>query len=148
MRMFKTLLRLSALSLSLSLFSGAAFAASDPVEGVWLTENGGAHIEIAPCGESMCGTIIWLKEPNRLDGTPKRDINNPDESRHVNPIIGLQMISGFEKEEPGVWEDGEIYDPESGKTYDSNMMSKDPDTLEVEGCVLFFCQEQTWTRIK
>ena len=144
MRTIRMFLALSVLSL----FPAAAFAASDPVEGVWLTESGGAHVEIAPCEKSMCGTIIWLKEPNRQDGTPKRDINNPDEANHGNPIIGLQMIRGFEKEEPGVWEDGEIYDPESGKTYDSNMLSKDANTLEVEGCVLFFCQEQTWTRIK
>lgn len=144
MRTIKMLFALSALSL----YSAPALAASDPVEGVWLTESGGAHVEIAPCEDSMCGTIIWLKEPNREDGTPKRDINNPDEANHDNPIIGLQMIRGFEKDAPGVWEDGEIYDPESGKTYDSNMLSKDANTLEVEGCVLFFCQEQTWTRIK
>lgn len=126
----------------------SAQAATDPVEGIWLTESGGAHVEIAPCGESMCGTIIWLKEPDREDGTPKRDVNNPDEANHGNPIIGLQMIRGFAKEKSGIWEDGEIYDPESGKTYDSNMISRDANTLEVEGCVLFFCQEQTWTRIK
>ncbi len=144
MRKFPMILALAALPLA----GLSAQAATDPVEGIWLTESGGAHIEIAPCGQSMCGTIIWLKDPNREDGTPKRDINNPEEDRHDDPIIGLQMIKGFEKEEPGVWEDGEIYDPESGKTYNSNMISRDADTLEVEGCVLFFCQEQTWTRIK
>ncbi|MDF1721136.1 MAG: DUF2147 domain-containing protein [Minwuia sp.] len=133
---------------ALPFISLAAQAATDPVEGTWLTENGGAHIEIAPCGGSMCGTIIWLKEPLREDGTPKRDINNPEEANHGNPIIGLQMIKGFKKEKPGIWEDGEIYDPESGKTYDSNMEARGPDTLGVEGCVLFFCQEQTWTRMK
>ena len=127
---------------------GAALAAGDPVEGIWKTENGRAHVQIKPCGTSMCGNIIWMAEPNKEDGTPKRDRNNPDEAKQEQPILGLQIISGFERDKPGVWDDGDIYDPESGKTYGSNLEVKPDGSLGVEGCILFLCQEQTWTRVE
>ena len=47
---------------------------------------------------------------------------------------------------PNAWAGGTIYDPEGGKTYKSKLRLKGADTLEVDGCVLFFCETQTWTR--
>ena len=37
--------------------------AADPA-GVWLTQGGNSRIRVADCGGALCGTIIWLKEPN------------------------------------------------------------------------------------
>ncbi len=31
--------------------------------GVWLTKDKDAHVRIAECGGSLCGTIVWLKDP-------------------------------------------------------------------------------------
>ena len=129
-----------------SLLAGAAPAAalSDPVIGQWWNVEKTAKIEIAPCGESVCGNIVWMREPNHDDGTPKRDVNNDDEALQDRPILGLQIIGGFEKESAGVWEDGKIYNPQDGNTYKSNMAIQDNGNLEVEGCVLFICREQVW----
>ena len=41
---------------------------------------------------------------------------------------------------------GKIYDPNSGKTYDSKIGVNANGTLKVEGCVLVVCQAQTWKR--
>ena len=50
------------------LCAGVAFA--DPVEGVWQTnanDNGGyAYVQIAPCGDKMCGTIIKAFDSDTL----------------------------------------------------------------------------------
>lgn len=121
---------------------------NDPVVGTWWNVKKTAHITIAPCGDSMCGNISWMNEPNREDGTPKRDINNDDESLQNRTILGMQIIGGFEMEEPGVWDDGDIYNPEDGNTYSSNMKVNADGNLEVEGCVLFICKEQVWTPVK
>src|SRR5262249_62313470 len=48
-----------------ALFALAAMdsvAAADPT-GVWLTQDGEAHIRVAKCGAAICGTVVWLKSP-------------------------------------------------------------------------------------
>ena len=42
--------------------------------------------------------------------------------------------------------DGQIYNPENGKTYTGHISLKSPDVLRVEGCLLFFCGGEDWTR--
>ena len=49
----------------------------------------------------------------------------------------------------GVWEDGTIYDPMSGKTYDCTMKIKDGGkSLDIRGYigVSLFGRTSTWTR--
>jgi len=62
--------------------------------------------------------------------------------------MGLQLLLGMKPASDGRWE-GDIYNPENGKTYTSRMWLKTDDTLRVEGCVLgFLCDGQDWTRTK
>src|SRR5262249_24514412 len=50
--------------------------------GKWLTKDGTATVNIAPCGEALCGTIVALKEPNDpKTGKPKVDSENPDTAK-------------------------------------------------------------------
>ena len=133
---------------------GAAFllsadpAAAADATGVWATKDGNSHVKIAPCNDKLCGEIIWLKEPLTPEGKPKTDQHNSDEALRSRPIIGLQMLNGFVKDGENEWGDGEIYNPEDGKTYSAKMELVKPDALEVKGCVLMFCQTQGWTRVE
>ena len=138
----------AALSAAVTFSAAAGSHSNDPVVGTWWNVNKTAHITIAPCGDSMCGNISWMNEPNREDGTPKRDINNEDASLQTRTILGLQIIGGFENEGVGEWDDGEIYNPEDGNTYSSNMKVNADGNLQVEGCVLFICREQVWTPVQ
>lgn len=142
MKSLATAFALAALALPI-----AAHGADDPVIGTWWNKDKTAHITIEPCGESVCGKISWMKEPNLEDGTPKRDINNDDESLRDRTILGLQIIGGFEKEEAGKWDDGDIYNPQDGNTYSSNLAINEDGTLAVEGCVLFLCRQQIWAPV-
>jgi uncharacterized protein (DUF2147 family) len=129
-------------ALALSLFAGPALAA-DPVEGEWLTQAGSAKVRIAPCAtkaDRMCGTVVWLKNPG------VKDTKNPDAKLRDRPILGVNLIRDFKQAGPGRWTGGKIYDPESGKTYDSKISANANGTLKVEGCVLVVCQAQTWKR--
>ena len=47
----------------------------------------------------------------------------------------MDLMTGFEHNGKNKWEDGHIYDPESGKDYRSKLTMKDPDTLEFFGYV-------------
>ncbi len=128
-------------------FAGGAYA---DVENIWLTEGGKSHVKIEPCGERLCGEIVWLREPNRDDGSAKLDRRNEDKSLRGRPILGLQVLTDFEDEGGGTWRGGEIYNPEDGKTYSSKLELVDSNTLEVSGCVFFglLCKTQTWTRVE
>ena len=44
----------------------ATATATDPV-GFWSAGEGRSQIEIAPCGEMLCGKIVWLWDVDRFD---------------------------------------------------------------------------------
>ena len=121
---------------------------ADAILGEWLTEEGKAKVEIYSCEDSYCGKIVLLKEPKNPDGTNKRDINNPDENLRSRTIVGTNILTGLRYEGEGEWEDGEIYDPESGKTYSCRLELEDQNTLEVRGFIglSLLGRSQTWTR--
>jgi uncharacterized protein (DUF2147 family) len=133
------------LAAGLTLAAAPALAA-DPVEGEWLTQEATAKVRIGPCpgkADRMCGVISWLKNPADAKAT---DSKNPDPKLKTRTILGLPMIRDFKAAGPGRWAGGKIYDPGSGKTYDSKMSVSANGTLKVEGCVLMICQAQTWRR--
>lgn len=132
----------------LSLSSGQAQEAKD-VLGEWYTEEEKAKVKIYQCESGYCGKIVWLDEPNNPDGTAKLDLENPDESLRSRKIIGTNILTGLEYEGEGEYENGKIYDPESGKTYSCLMELEDADTLEVRGFIgiSLVGRSQTWTRV-
>jgi uncharacterized protein (DUF2147 family) len=72
--------------------STAAAAPASPA-GRWLTEDGAAVIEIAPCGPALCGAIH--KVLNADPKAPKTDVHNPDPRLRQRPTANLRILSGF-----------------------------------------------------
>lgn len=143
--------RLFAIALSMLTFIQPAFAQAglSQVLGDWRTQGGWATVRIAPCASDtnrMCGTIVALRRASNADGQPLRDAENPNPSLRSRPLVGLPFLSGFRAARNGRWVGGHIYDPDSGRTYDSNMHVRGDGALEVNGCVLFICRAQIWTR--
>ena len=114
-------------------------AQADQIVGFWLTEEKDAQVQIVKSDNGKySGTIVWLDEPLEDDGTIKVDDENSDPALQKRTIMGLQLLNGFvynskDKE----WEDGTIYDPDSGNTYDSYMwFEEDPNILHLKGYIL------------
>ncbi len=128
--------------------SAAPALAGQSLTGMWLDQSGRAGIDIEPCGASVCGTILWLKEPLTAAGQPKTDINNREAGLHSRKICGLTMLYGFVPDADGGWKNGYIYDPASGKTYNSNIHLAANGTLTVRGYYqyTFLGETQVWTR--
>jgi uncharacterized protein (DUF2147 family) len=121
---------------------------ADDIIGIWLTAGKEpAKIRIYKSGDKYYGKIVWLKNPAD-NGKPKVDGNNPDKSKRSNPVMGLVLLSGFKFDSDDEWKGGDIYDPESGKTYDSYLYLKDKNTLKVRGYIgiSLFGRTETWTR--
>jgi uncharacterized protein (DUF2147 family) len=142
--------KITPLILICSLISFAAYSQNkiDDITGIWLTAGKEpAKIQIYKAGEKFYGKIIWLQNTTEK-GKPKQDVNNPDKAKRNNPVAGLVILSGFRFNGDDEWNGGDIYDPESGKTYSSHIYLKDSNTLKVRGYVgiSLFGRTETWVR--
>jgi uncharacterized protein (DUF2147 family) len=132
----------------MALTSAGTALAADPA-GVWLTQGGNSRIRVADCGGALCGTIIWLKEPNDPDtGKPKLDKHNSDASKRTRPLIGVQIVLGMKPAGADKWS-GQVYNAEDGKTYSGNLTFSGGTSLQLQGCALggLVCKGQTWTKV-
>jgi uncharacterized protein (DUF2147 family) len=129
-----------------------AAAQADKVLGFWLTEEKDAQIQIVKSADGKYnGTIVWLDEPFEDDGSIKVDDENPDPKLQKRTIMGLPLLKNFvydskDKE----WQDGTIYDPDSGNTYDCYMwFDEDQNVLKIKGYILgmrFIGRKSEWYR--
>ena len=130
--MSRAILRITSAALAgLGTFVGtSAHAASDPV-GVWINDTGRGAIEIKPCGNALCGHVVWVKdEADAAKGCGKK-------------IIGeAKSIGG------GRWDNGWIYSPERKKTYDVELKPLSNGTLQVTGYAgtKLFSRTMIWTK--
>lgn len=133
--------------LSLISFSQKA----DQLIGKWMPSEGKAHIEIYKKNNQYFGKIVWLKEPKNENGQPKKDVNNPDEKKQKQPLIGCELLQGFEFDsDDKIWEDGTIYDPNNGSTYSCKIELTHENEIEVRGYIgtPLFGRTDVWTRVK
>lgn len=136
--------------MALVFLSVGVFAQSaDAVVGKWLNKDKDAHIQIYKKGDKYFGKLVWLKNPNDESGKPKRDANNPKSNLKSRPIAGLELLQGFEYDGDGVWDDGTIYDPKSGKTYSCKLTLNGNNKLDVRGYIglSLIGRTDTWTRV-
>lgn len=116
--------------------------------GVWYNTEKTAQVEILKNGSTFIGKIIWLKDPNP-GGKPAVDKFNPSSKLKSRPLMGLNLLEGLTYSS-GIWEDGTIYDPKTGKTYACQLSIKSQEVLEVKGYIGFSLLGRTveWTRVK
>ena len=120
-----------------ALFAQASCKEADGVVGVWYNEKGSAKIKIflSSTGEYY-GSIVWLKNPqDEKTGKVRTDKHNPDEKLRDKPLQGLMILRGFKYKGDGSWEDGQIYDPNTGHDYSGKMKLLSPTELEVHGYI-------------
>jgi uncharacterized protein (DUF2147 family) len=102
--------------------------------GTWMVAAEDAKVEIYEKGNELEGKIVWLKEPNAVDGTPKKDLENPNQQLRAREILGMIFLKGFTKDNDE-WGGGEIYDAKSGKTYKAYMKLSGDSILKLRGYV-------------
>lgn len=121
----------------------------DAVLGKWLNANGQGQILIYKRGDQYFGKVVWLRNPRDEAGKPKSDIKNPDERLKGRPLLGAEILKDFEYSGEGVWDEGSIYDPKTGKTYSCKMSMESSDKLDIRGFVgiSLLGRTETWTRV-
>jgi len=124
--------------------------AGDPI-GLWWAEGGAAQVEIARCGDALCGRVAWLRSPLDEDGCLVRDAENPDPALRGRALVGIDLLQELRPsaENPNEWTGGEIYDPTSGRVYRAVLRMDGPDHLRLRGYLGFelLGRTTTWIRV-
>ena len=139
-----------------TIFSVAAQnnAAADRIVGIYYVKDDQspeeAKIKIyKTTAGTYAGKMVWVKNPTFKDGTPKRDIMNPDPAKRNTPADQIQMLLGFRYDaEKDEWVDGTIYDPVHGKTYKCKMWFGGDKILKIRGYIGIpaFGRTMSWTK--
>lgn len=81
-------------------------------DGYWLMEDKETVIEFKPCGEKLCGYLVFIGEKNNV-----KDEKNPILEKRTRLLCNLEFIVGLTLDSER-YSGGTLYDPESGETYD------------------------------
>ena len=112
-------------------------AMADPVLGHWRTapddnDNTGI-VEVTHCDDRICGTLVEARDS--------------DGQAMSSPNVGRLIIWDMEPRGGGRYRNGRVWAPDRDQTYNARM-ELSGDRLSVSGCVLLFCREAVWQRVR
>lgn len=141
MKKVHTVTFLTLLSLFSQAFMEVKNISPNEIIGIYWSPKKDAKIEIYLKGQQYFGKFIWL-------ATPRKDNKNPTKELQSRDVLGLELLTKFSYND-GVYSGGEIYDPETGKTY-SCKMTLEGDKLKVRGYIgiSLFGRTEYFDRIK
>jgi uncharacterized protein (DUF2147 family) len=142
------LLKISALMLSCFM---TPFALANSPVGQWhtLDEKTGELKSMVIIFEQQGVVKGRVEKVLRKDADPAAKCDKCSDDRKNQPVVGLEIIRGAKKASgKNVWEDGEILDPENGKTYSLRLTPiENGAKLEVRGSFGPIGRTQTWVRV-
>jgi len=135
----KSLLLLAALSMATIQQSPVT------VEGRWKTPGDDGEVSLERCGTELCGRLRTSKS---IGATPDlKDTSNIDANLRSRLLKNLLIVKGLHGG-PIEWKDGEVYNPNDGRTYKASLVIIDATHVRLRGCIFFpLCKSETWTRI-
>jgi uncharacterized protein (DUF2147 family) len=122
---------------------------ADHVLGIWQTSEKDGKIQIYKIDTKYYGKVIWGNRMFEKDGiTSKKDVNNPNANLKSRNMKDLVILTDFVFDNHK-WENGEIYDPNSGKTY-SCVMELKGNNLKITGYIgiTLFGKSVVWSRLQ
>lgn len=140
--MKKTIIAAVLAIVSAMTFTAFAQNKEDAIVGVYYTEGNLSKVEMYKDGDKYAGRLIWIEAGDQ------EDVMNPDESLRTRHLVGLTIVTQLEPDGKGGWNNGKVYDPESGKTYSASAKLEGKD-LKFRGYlgVKALGRTTTWTRV-
>ncbi|HEV7257254.1 MAG TPA: DUF2147 domain-containing protein [Bosea sp. (in: a-proteobacteria)] len=110
--------------------SSLASAAATDIDGVWLRDDGNARVRIAPCGDKICATNLWIG-----------DTSGGEEA-------GDKLVMTLSRRADGSYS-GNAYDPKRDKNF-SMTVKVSEGALVTRGCIVggLLCRDVNWTAAK
>lgn len=132
--------RRKAIGLAAAALLAGSPALATPVSpgGLWMSPHKSVVVQAAPCGDKLCGRIVWANDEAQSDA---RDAG-------VDHLIGTMLLQDYRPDGEGRWK-GSVFVPDMGHSFASEIDTVSPQMLRVKGCILggLFCKSQLWTRI-
>lgn len=95
--------------------------------------------------------VVWMKNPDMPDGSPKLDFNNPDPALRTVRADQIKMMTGLQyNPKKKEWEHGKVYNPINGKMYKGYMEFVNETKLKVRGYLGISMLGRTmyWTKVE
>lgn len=143
----------------LALAQGEVAQPPSPIEGVWRAQLL-SEVTIQVCELGYCGFLTTIVVPSEglspeeaaaaatMSTDEFFDYRNEDPTLRNRPMQNLHMLTLRPGDKPTIF-DGEIYNPQDGKTYSGYVELTGPDTMRLNGCVLYnvICRGEDWVRV-
>lgn len=97
------------------------------------------------------GNVLWLEVLTNASGDTLYDVHNPDPSKRHIRCDKIRILTGFVYDpNHDRWENGLVYDPESGDFYHAQLKFENETRLKLRGYVgiPLFGRTIYWTKIK
>lgn len=109
--------------------------ATTPVEGYWKNPIGSAIIQIAPCGDTLCGKVVWASARGQ------REV-----AKNTSNVVGTTVLTNL-KYARGHWA-GSLYVPDDNVHVSAKLQLIGDGRMKLTGCGLMglICRTQIWTR--
>ena len=117
------------LALALAAIAIEGAAASD-IDGTWLRDDGNARVRIAPCGDKICATNLWIGDTSKGEAA------------------GDKLVMTLARQPDGTFS-GNAYDPKRDWTY-SMTITAAPGALTTRGCIVggLICRDVNWKAVE
>lgn len=120
----KTVFHLIALVVSLFILtSSISLPNSNKLVGIWISENNDLIVQVFENKQLIYGKLVWFK-CNHKEKKPiedHRDEKNSNPDLREKSWLNLIILSGLKYNGGNKWENGKIYDANSGKTYSASV---------------------------
>ena len=122
----KALLVLTAVAVPVGASAQAA------LEGKWANPKKSVIVNVAKCGDALCGTVSWASPHNKEKG--------------VTP--GTRVLSDLKPLGDGLYR-GRALEPKRNISGSATVRQDGPNVMVVKGCAVLglLCKEQRWTRV-
>ncbi|HWI88351.1 MAG TPA: DUF2147 domain-containing protein [Sphingomicrobium sp.] len=119
-----------------ALLALTAAQSSAPIEGYWKNPIGSAIIAIAPCGDALCGKVVWASARG------KREV-----AKNTANVVGTTVLTGLH--ERGKRWTGSLYIPDDNIHVSAHLQLLNSRQLKLTGCGLMglICRTQIWSRV-
>jgi len=106
-----------------------------PIEGLWKNPIGSAIIAVAPCGNAICGKVVWASARGR------REV-----AKTTSQVVGTTVLTDV-RPKGKTWV-GKLFVPDDNIHVSARLQLLGDNRLRLTGCAVagLFCRSQIWTR--
>lgn len=124
-------------ALFVAALSAGPASASQPIEGLWKNPIGSAIIRVGPCGNTLCGTVVWASARGKAEV-----------AKNTSHVVGTTVLTNVKRVAPNRWT-GRLFIPDDNIHVSARLELATYSDLRLTGCGLvgLICRSQIWTRV-